>query len=76
MRETNTRARLQRMLDEDKEEINGETRAAAKKEFERIAAEFFEPEGETDFTVKRGKSGFEVTVSFRASRVKNFTSLK
>ncbi len=76
MYEPHAKQRIARMLAQDKEDMNEESRAAALLAFERVAAEFFEREGETAFTVKRGKRGYEVSLSFRASRVKNFTALK
>ncbi len=75
MREDNARSRISLMLERDKEEMNEASKAAALNEFNRVAREYFEPTGQTVFTVKRAKGGYEVTVSFHAVRVKNFTSL-
>lgn len=76
MRESNTRTRLRRMLAEDKEELNEESRAAAVRDFRRVAQEYFETDGEISLTVTKEKGEMEVTLSFRAVRVKNFTALR
>lgn len=69
------RARIARLLKKDKEEINAETRAAALAQFLRVAAEFFDPIQSPELRAERTKDGFSVAFVFRASRVKNFTSV-
>ena len=71
-----TRQRLVTMLEQDKEEINDATKAAAVRDFSHVAAEYFETDGEASFQVKRTKGGYEVTFGFKAVRVKNFSTLK
>lgn len=71
-----TRQRLVKMLEGDKEEMNEATRTAAAADFAHVAQEYFETEGSPEFQVKRTKGGYEVAVSFRAVRVKNFSTLK
>ena len=63
------------MLNDDKEEINEATRAAALSDFTRLAKEYFDTENVT-LSIKKGKSATDVNVSFKASRVKNFATLK
>lgn len=70
-----TRSRLDKMLSEDREEMNEATRAAALAEFTRVAREYFDA-GDVSFNMKRLKNGTDVSVTFHASRVKNFTVLK
>ena len=70
-----TRERLNKILNEDREDLNEPTRAAAHLAFMRVAREFFDTEN-VEMNVTRGKSGTEVCVQFTASRVKNFTVLK
>lgn len=72
----NPKQRLVNVLEQDKEEINEPTREAAKCEFSQLAEEYFETEGDCRLDVKRVKGGYEVNVSFRAVRIKNFTVLK
>lgn len=73
-RET-TRNRLNRMLSEEREELNDATRAAALADFTHVAQEYFEAENAA-LHLKKGKGGTEVVFSFRATRAKNFTTLK
>lgn len=63
------------MLSEDREEITEATKAAVQSEFTRIAKEYFETD-DVALSLKHGKNGTDVAVTFRASRVKNFTTLK
>lgn len=70
-----TRQRLEKILTEEKEEMNEPTRAAALAEFTKVAREYFEVES-IDMKMERGKSGTDVSVTFRATRIKNFTVLK
>ena len=72
----NTRQRLVKMLEQDKEEMNEATRAAAVRDFAHVAEEYFETDGVPEFQMKRTKGGYEVTVSFRTVRVKNFSTFK
>lgn len=76
MKRETTKYRISRILDADKEDMNEATRAAAVADFERIAREYFETEGDVVFTVKKEKTGISVAVQFRAVRIKNFTTLK
>ena len=71
-----SKQRLTAMLEQDKGEINEPTRAAAIGEFSDIADEYFERNGGLSLAVRRGRGGYEVTVSFHATRIKNFTALK
>ena len=76
MRSEVTKERLKNILHADKEEMNEVTREACLKEFSRVAGEYFEPEGEISMSMHRAKNCFEVSVSFRANRVKNFSLVK
>lgn len=71
-----TQQRLAIMLEQDKEEINEATKAAAVRDFSHVAAEYFETDGDASFQMKRTKGGYEVTFTFKAVRVKNFSTLK
>lgn len=64
------------MLDADKEALNEASRRAATADFTRVAEEYFETDGPVTLRTEAVKSGTEVTVRFRAHRVKNFTTLK
>lgn len=75
MKREATKLRLKKMLDDDKEEINEATRAAALADFTHIAKEYFDTD-HVNFNIKKGKSNIDVTLSFKASRVKNFATLK
>lgn len=75
MKRETTIKRLNQILTEDREEMNEPTREAAKSDFTRVAREYFETDG-VDLNMRRGKYGTDVVVSFRASRVKNFSVLK
>lgn len=70
------KARLSRLLETDKAEITSDCARAAKRELMRVAAEFFETQDPCAITVKRNKNGYEVTLTFHATRIKNFTALK
>lgn len=70
-----TKNRLKAMLSEEREELNEATRAAAIADFTRIAEEYFEAK-DLSLSLKKAKNGTDVTVSFRATRAKNFTTLK
>lgn len=75
MKREATKLRLKKMLNDDKEEINDATRAAVLADFTHIAKEYFDTDT-VNLNIKKGKSGTDVSLSFRASRVKNFTTLK
>lgn len=75
MKSERTKQRLDQMLNVDREELNEPTRAAVIMEFTRVAREFFETQ-DIALNLKKLKNATEVTVSFRASRVKNFSTLK
>ena len=70
------RERIHRMLELDKEELNEASRAAALRDFSRVATEYFETDSPPVLKVTRDKKGFCVQLSFHAGRVKNFTVLK
>ena len=76
MREKNSKLRLEQMLDRDKEDMNEASKKAALADLLRIAGEYFDIDGNPTLTVKRGKGNFEVVLSFRAARVKNFSVLR
>lgn len=75
MKKEMTKLRLNKMLNDDKEEINEATRAAVLAEFTRVAKEYFDTQNVV-LNIKRGKSCTDVALSFKATRVKNFTVLK
>ena len=75
MKRENTRQRLDKILTEDREEMNEPTRIAALADFSRVAREYFETDN-VDMNMKRCKTGTDVILTFRATRVKNFTTLK
>lgn len=70
------RQRIARMLEQDKEGLNSASRASALRDFTRVAAEYFELDGEPSFAVRKERRGFEVELVFKASRVKNFTPIR
>ena len=67
--------RIGAMLHRDKAVITDEAEAAAVRDFARVAAEYFELEGGVAFSMREEKGKSVVTLSFRVSRVKNFTTL-
>ncbi len=75
MKREATKLRLKKMLNDDKEDINEATRAAVLSEFTHIAKEYFDTDNVT-LSIKKGKAATDVNVSFKATRVKNFTTLK
>ena len=75
MRRETTKQRIDKLINEDCEEMNEATREAALAEFSRVAREYFETQ-HVDMNVKRTKNGTDVNVTFRASRVKNFGVLR
>lgn len=76
MKEKESKSRLEQMLERDKEEMNEESRLAALADLERVAGEYFDVDGKPNLTVKRVKGAYEVNLSFRAVRVKNFSVLR
>ena len=76
MKDATAKQRLVRLLAEEKETINSQTEAAARRDFSRVAKEYFETDGELLFKVEREKNLYRVQIGFSAVRVKNFTPLK
>ena len=76
MREQTSKARLEQMLQRDKEDMNEVSKQAALADLLRVAGEYFDIDGIPNLTVKRAKGNYEVTLSFRAARVKNFSVLR
>lgn len=70
------RARLARLLELDKSEMNEASRQAALADFKRVAEEYFETDGGFVLTTRRSGRGTEAVLTFRIVRVKNFTTLK
>ena len=70
------RARLTRILEQDKEEMSEASHRAALKDFKRVAEEYFETDGGFQLTLQEGKRGKEVVFTFRMVRAKNFTIIK
>ena len=68
--------RLSRLMEQDREGLNRESREEALRHFRRVAEEFFEPAGEMGFEIVKERRGFDITLHFKAERVKNFTTLK
>lgn len=69
------RSRLERILEQDKAEITEASHAAALADFKRVAEEYFETDGGFLLTMREGKRGKEVVLTFRVVRVKNFKTL-
>ena len=76
MKEKNAKFRLEQMLDRDKEEMNEASKTAALADLRHVAEEYFDLDGEATLSVKRVKGRYEVNLSFRAVRVKNFSVLR
>lgn len=76
MKAQNSKFRLEQMLDRDKEEMNEASQNAALADFERVAGEYFDLDGRAILNVKYVKGRYEVNLSFRACRVKNFSVLR
>ncbi len=68
--------RLDRLLEADKEEMIEASRRAALADISRVVREYFEADGEVSMRFGKAKNGTDVTISFHAVRVKNFTALK
>ncbi len=69
------RERIKKILEADKAEITEASRAAAVRDFKRVAEEYFETDGGFLLTVREGKRGKEAVFTFRIVRAKNFTTL-
>ncbi len=69
------RARLAALLHRDKAVIDDACEAAVVRELTRVAEEYFELDGRPVLSLREEKGGSTVTVSFRITRVKNFTTL-
>lgn len=67
--------RIDDLLHRDKAIITDAVEAAAVREFARIAAEFFELDGDITFSMREEKGKSIVSINFRITRVKNFTTL-
>ena len=76
MREKESKARLEQMLSRDKEEMNEASQKAALADLLRVAGEYFDVDGNGVLNIKRVKGNYEVNLSFRAVRVKNFSVLR
>ena len=68
--------RLENLLRRDKAVISEECEEAAVRDFAHVAEEYFERDGEMGFSVREDRGKTLVTVSFRVTRVKNFTRLR
>ncbi len=68
--------RLENLLRRDKAVISEECEEAAVRDFAHVAEEYFELDGEMGFSVREDRGKTLVTVSFRVTRVKNFTRLR
>ena len=67
--------RIDDLLHRDKAIITDAVEAAAVREFARISAEFFELDGDITFSMREEKGKSFVSINFRITRVKNFTTL-
>ncbi len=67
--------RLEDLLRRDKAVISDEVEAAAVRDFARVAQEYFDLDGRVSFSLREEKGGGLVTLTFRITRVKNFTVL-
>ncbi len=67
--------RLEDLLRKDKAIITDEVEAAAVRDFAHVAQEYFDLDGRVAFSLREEKSGGVVTITFRITRVKNFTVL-
>ncbi len=64
------------MLERDKEEMNEASKRAALADLERVAGEYFDLDNGARLSIKRVKGAYEVNLTFRAVRVKNFSVLQ
>ncbi len=69
------RKRIDDILHRDKAIISDAVEAAAVRDFARVAAEYFELDGDITFSMREEKGKSYVSVNFRITRVKNFTTL-
>lgn len=76
MKERNSKIRLEQILERDKEEMNEASKRAALADLERVAGEYFDLDNGAKLLVKRVKGAYEVNLTFRAVRVKNFSVLQ
>lgn len=67
--------RLEDLLRRDKAVISEECEAAAVRDFAHVAQEYFDLDGRVSFSLREEKVGSVVTLTFRITRVKNFTVL-
>ena len=67
--------RLENLLRRDKAVISEECEAAAVRDFAHVAQEYFDLDGRVSFSLQEEKNGALDTLTFRITRVKNFTVL-
>ncbi len=67
--------RLTRLIEQDRDGLNSESKAEAQRAFTHVASEFFELSGGVELTVTKERRGFDVTLHFKADRAKNFNSI-
>lgn len=67
--------RLEDLLHRDKALISEQCEAAAVRDFAHVAQEYFDLDGRVSFSLREEKNGAFVTLTFRITRVKNFTVL-
>ena len=67
--------RLENLLRRDKAVISEDCEAAAVRDFAHVAQEYFDLDGRVSFSLQEEKNGALVTLTFRITRVKNFTVL-
>lgn len=67
--------RIGELLHRDKTVISDAVEAAVVRDFARVAGEYFELDGGITFSMREDKGASCVSISFRATRVKNFTTL-
>lgn len=67
--------RIGELLHRDKTVISDAVEAAAVRDFARVAGEYFELDGGITFSMREEKGASCVSISFRVTRVKNFTTL-
>ena len=72
MREKFTKQRIERMLEQDMEDMNEASRGAALQAFLHVAEEYFDVEGQPSFFVKKGKG--RIGVSSSLTRVTMYIS--
>ncbi len=66
---------VKRLLSLDREDMTDLERELFLKDFNRVAAEYFEPDGAPDLEITRSEDGFLVCVIFGARRIKNVRRL-